>query len=212
MEAERTAFGSFFRHTGNADSGPVRWVRSRPLHVGVANRDNRWLAAKPIICRSTPLSAVLFVAALLATRLLVRRAFPAEHPLAVFAIDLLLAVLFGNLLISMKLNKTLPKPPGKEWNVAFAAFSFSLYCIHTPVINLYVTTLERCFGTGWQMLPDRMLKWVIVLGAIVVSIASAFLFSLATEAHTARLRMWLMNLFHGDTPNKSRILPAPQGR
>jgi peptidoglycan/LPS O-acetylase OafA/YrhL len=158
------------------------------LGVGVA-----WMP-RPII-RSYALSGALFIAGLLAVRMAIRRTFGDIHPISMFFVDLLLSALFANLLITMKHNSSLRSPVGKDWNYRFAAFSFSLYCIHTPILNLYGAALKYYTGANLKMVPDHFWKWGLIFGAVGLSCAAGFFFSRVTEAHTAVLRAWLMRLF-----------------
>jgi peptidoglycan/LPS O-acetylase OafA/YrhL len=98
----------------------------------------------------------------------------------------------------MKSAKSLPSPPGRDYNFVLASFSFSLYCIHTPILNLYAAAMRHYTGMGWKMIPSNSSQWGAVFGAIAISVAIAFLFSRATEAHTGDLRVWLMKLLRLD--------------
>lgn len=156
---------------------------------------------RPVI-RARGWSTVLFIAGLLAVRLCVRRSFPDAHPVGMFIVDVLIGCLFANLLISMKHRFSLRPPPFRDWNHAIAAFSFSLYCTHTPILNLYGAALDYYTGRGWKMVPNHFWNWCIVFGAIGLSCSVAFLFSLVTEAHTAGLRTWLMGLLRLNTKGR----------
>jgi peptidoglycan/LPS O-acetylase OafA/YrhL len=147
---------------------------------------------------SLTLSTVLFLAGSLLVRLFVRLSYEETHPVGLFFVDLLVSVLFANLLITMKSSKSLPSPPGRDYNFALASFSFSLYCIHTPILNLYAAAMRHYTGMGWKMIPSHSSQWGAVFGAIAISVAIAFLFSRATESHTGDLRGWLMKMLRLD--------------
>jgi len=172
------------------------WV----LGVGVA------AIPRPLI-RSCLASVVMFLLGLSADRLLVRRTFAELHPVGGFFVDALISVLFANLLVTMRFHRSLRLPIGTTWNTWLASFSFSLYCIHIPILNLYGAVLTFYTGAGWQMVPDRIWKWGVVLGALALSVVSAYGFSRLTEAHTEKLRRCLL-----DALASARPADPPRGR
>jgi peptidoglycan/LPS O-acetylase OafA/YrhL len=161
---------------------------------------------QPII-RSYASSATLFFVGLLAVRVFVRRSFADIHPVAMFLVDAMVSSLFANLLITMKYSKSLEMPVGKKLNFKLAAFSFSLYCIHTPILNLYGAAMQHFAGTGWRMVPDHLWKWSLIFGAMTLSFSAAFLFSRLTEAHTAALRTWLMRILKLEKKEPQHAIP-----
>ena len=144
-------------------------------------------AKRPLI-RSVPLATVIFLISLLSIRLLVRRSLEVDHPGYEFMADLIVGCTFANLITTMRFSKNLKPLLWTRLNYGLAAFSFSLYCIHIPILNLYGAALMYYTGTGWKMVPDQPWKWLLVLSAMTVAIAGAFLFSRLTEVHTAFLR------------------------
>ena len=131
------------------------------------------------------LAAALFLGALLAVRLLVRRSFAADHPLLSAELDLLLGVLFALLLASLRCAPSLRPPPWPALHRALASFSFSLYCTHIPILTLAITALTRLVDwRGHSPWPAIGLAWLVC-----VSVAWAF--SRLTEAHTEAVRRWL---------------------
>ncbi len=149
---------------------------------------------RPLV-RQPWLAAVLFLAGSLAIRVGVRRAFAGSHPLLAGELDLLFAMLFGNLLLTLRCCPVLQLPPLPRWHSVLAGFSFSLYCTHIPVLVLYSTVLVTQAGTGWQMSGTGAAPWVAVSGGLALCVAVAWMFARVTEAHTARLRLWLARLW-----------------
>ncbi len=149
---------------------------------------------RPIL-RSCVGSAALFLVGLSADRLLIRRSFGDIHPIGLFFVDTVVGILFANLLLTMRDRGSLSAPPGGRWNTWLASFSFSLYCIHIPVLNLYGAALRFYTGIGWSMVPDRLWKWCVPFVGILLSAVFAFGLSRITEVHTDELRHFLLRKF-----------------
>jgi peptidoglycan/LPS O-acetylase OafA/YrhL len=165
---------------------------------------------RPLIV-SFPWSASLFLLGFLADRFLMRRSFVDSGPFGIFFVDLSLAILFANLLVTMRHHGALPCPFGNQWNTLLASFSFSLYCIHTPVLMIYGAALKHYTGTGWSMAPDRAWEWWAIIFAIVLCMVSAFGLSRITEVHTDRLRRFLLQLLASLRPTGTSSKHAPEG-
>ncbi len=145
-----------------------------------------WLK-KPLI-KSVPIATAVFLVVLLAVRVLVRRSLDVDHPLYQFLVDLAVGVAFANVIATMRFSRSLKPFVWGKLNYALAGFSFSLYCVHIPLLNLYGAAMVHYTGAGWQMVPDQPWKWLVIAGAIITAITGAFLFSRVTEAHTAYFR------------------------
>ena len=148
------------------------------------------VAPRPLL-RSSVSSAIVFLAGLLVNRLAVRGKYTEAHPAVSFLIDTAIAVLFANMLVTFRLDRALSPPPGNRWNTWLASFSFSLYCIHIPVLNAFGAAMKAFTGTGWEMVPDVLWKWSIGFIAVGLSFIVAYGFSRATEANTETLRQYL---------------------
>jgi peptidoglycan/LPS O-acetylase OafA/YrhL len=144
-------------------------------------------AKRPII-KSVPVAAALFLVALLTVRLFVRRTLELNHPGYQLLVDLAVGCAFANLIATMRFSKTLKPFLWPKLNYSLAGFSFSLYCIHIPILNLYGAALMHYTGSGWKMVPDHLSDWLIVFGAMVLAILGAYLFSRVTEVHTEFFR------------------------
>ena len=149
-------------------------------------------ACRQPLIRQPWIAACLFAAASLAIRILVRRSFAGAHPLLSAELDLLLAALFANLLLTLRCCPALRPPPWPRLHAALAGFSFSLYCTHIPVLVLYITVLVMVCGTGWQMADIGPAPWLAVGGGLALCVALACVFAQLTEAHTATVRAWLL--------------------
>ncbi len=148
---------------------------------------------KPLLRRPATAAAV-FALLLLAIRLLIRRSFASDHALLSAELDLLLALGFGNLLLTLRFCPALPPPPRPALQRALAGFSFSLYCTHIPVLTLCITGLMRWAGLGWQMRGQGLAPWAAIGGTLAICIGFAYVFSRLTEIHTEPLRQRLSRL------------------
>ncbi|MDE1173262.1 MAG: acyltransferase [Parvibaculaceae bacterium] len=160
------------------------------MGVGVA------LAPKPVLVKSSLLSAVIFVVAVVFIRGFFGKAVTTHVSVAAFLADIVVGLLFSHLLVAMKHSARLVPPPGGGFHRWMAGFSFSLYCIHLPVLMLYAVTMQRIFGVGARMTPSSPVHWLIVFGGLLLSIAVAYLFSLFTEARTDDVRQRVMKLLN----------------
>lgn len=151
-----------------------------------------WAAAckRPVV-RDVRAAALLFLGALAGIRVFVRYEVFAG-PWA-FPLDLGLGVLFANLIAAMRVAPRLRMPPARRLHQHLAEFSFSLYCLHTPILMAYAAGLMTWFGTGWQMVPRGVVDWAIVAGGLILCLASSYLLSLVTEKRTPALRRWIFD-------------------
>ncbi len=140
------------------------------------------------LMRQPWLAALLFAGLSLAIRVFVRRSFAGSHPLLSAELDLLLALAFGNLLLTLRYCTALLPPPWPALHAALAGCSFSLYCTHIPVLVLYTTVLA---GSGWQVGGVGMSPWLALGGGLALCIAVGWAFAQGTEAQTGRIRTWL---------------------
>ncbi len=145
---------------------------------------------RPLLRRPSH-AALLFALLLLAIRLFVRRSFATNHPFLSAEFDFLLALGFGNLLLTLRFCPRLPAPPWPALQRALAGFSFSLYCTHIPILVLCITGLMRWAGLGWQMQGRGTAPWLAIAASLAACLGFAYLFSRLTEAHTEALRQRL---------------------
>lgn len=85
-----------------------------------------------------------------------------------------------------------------------AAFSFTLYVIHVPVL-LAIRELVAPHLAGGRLDPAGALHFAIYLAMLAALVLAAWLFHLPFEAQTARLRRWL----HGLRTSRRRKATAP---
>jgi peptidoglycan/LPS O-acetylase OafA/YrhL len=115
-----------------------------------------------------------------------------------FPYDCLVAMAFANLLLSLRHSRTLPMPPGGWINKSLAGFSFSLYCIHFPVMFVVASTSMRIFGVGDHYDGGDAVSAFLVGCGVISAVLAAFLFSRMTEAQTDRVRQFLYSFVQGE--------------
>lgn len=186
-----------FQFTG-AWIGPYFIIWLAGVYVAVARRP-------PVPLRPWT-AGVVFLAFLVATRLAIRREVFEGSALFTLGYDLVVMALFANLLLCLKTAPGLPPPPLGRLNTRFAGASFSLYCIHTPILTLFAAAAMHWLGVGWQMVPRGAESWVLILAAMALCIGSAFAFAHVTERRTDAVRRAVQRLL---APARPPAAPPP---
>lgn len=137
------------------------------------------------------LLAILLVGAMVAARLLAKGG-------AIWA-DFPVGILLALLLVAMKSSPSLPVPPMAILHKEFAAFSYTLYCVHMPVLLFISSVFMANFGIGGRVAATTMTHWLVLFAGIIFAVCVAYLMSLVFERNTERLRKLVMhNLFARD--------------
>lgn len=141
-----------------------------------------------------PLSGLAFVAALLLAR---------SHLIDdyYFLRDLLIALSFVAVMVSFKDygagnaadGERRPKI-GDRLGVTMAAFSYSLYLVHFPIIMLTAKVLRHVFERTTLLHPSDAAAYPIIIGLIVAIIIAGYGFYWLTERHTGVVRARLYGL------------------
>lgn len=108
-----------------------------------------------------------------------------------FWTDLLTSMSFAYLILCLKWTTNLKEAPGGRLNHGLAAFSFSLYCVHRPILLIYGLTMQRITSLGLHMVPKDPDDWSVVVSGFVLTMILSWVFSKLTEAHTDRVRRFL---------------------
>lgn len=148
-------------------------------------------ARPPRFLRSPLIAGLILVVFLTAARIGMGADAMHGTTLPSFAVDVVTAALFAKLIVNLKHYKGLPAPPLVSLQRALAGFSFTLYCVHIPVVYFYTAVLMALIGAGYEMIPTGIFDWVLVFGGIAATYVVGFALSLVTERHTNAVRLWL---------------------
>lgn len=146
------------------------------------------LAPRPLMA-SRWLSLAVYVAAVVPIRLLVRGPNLEAFPILQDAADLLSAIIFLNLAVTLRFGRqdgwALFRPSVHK---QLADFSFSLYSIHMPVLILARAGVDRLYGAGWARELATPEHWAVMAAVMALAILIGFAFSRLTEVHTGAAR------------------------
>jgi peptidoglycan/LPS O-acetylase OafA/YrhL len=123
---------------------------------------------------------------------------------ASFLPDLVLSCLFLIILCSLQ-NSAVPSSPRMLRFIAigryFAEFSFTLYVIHVPLIQVIKHGILKVTGVD-QLSPANPVHLAWCAGMLCLIVASAWLFYLLFESRTPQIRKWAKRML---------LRAAPQG-
>lgn len=167
------------------------------------------LARRPLV-QSRWIALALYVVAVIPIRLLVRGPNLEAHPYLADAADLLGAVLFLNLMVTLRFG------PQQGWALfqpqlhrRLADFSFSLYSVHMPVLILARAFVDQRFGAQWARELATPAHWQVMAAVMTAAVVFGFLFSRVTEAHTNSARRALRRAFEAAEERRRRRVPPP---
>ena len=86
---------------------------------------------------------------------------------------------------------------------ALGMFSYTLYLVHFPVIRFF----QFYFGVAWM--KDLNFHSIMIFSGVVVScLAVALVMYMLFERHTAKVRVWMKELFRNMYPEKEKVIPS----
>jgi peptidoglycan/LPS O-acetylase OafA/YrhL len=147
------------------------------------------IAPRPAM-RYPLLALILYAAAVIPVRLLVRGPSLAAAPWLQDAADLFCALLYLNLIVTLRFA------PPEGWaflklraHKTLADFSFSLYSVHMPVVIFLRAAASFWLGVEWPMLlPPTPWHWAALALVLMSCYGVSFTFARITEAHTNKAR------------------------
>jgi peptidoglycan/LPS O-acetylase OafA/YrhL len=156
-------------------------------------------APRPIM-RSKWAALLLWLAALAAIRLITRGAIIEAHPLKE-AIDSVNALLFANVLLTLRFDE------GEGFalcrskiHAKMADFSYTLYALHMPVLVWLWAISALLFGPDWRLQLATPGHYAFAVLALLVVLIVSYGLSRLTEARTGDLRSWLRRVLPGGDP------------
>jgi peptidoglycan/LPS O-acetylase OafA/YrhL len=120
---------------------------------------------------------------------------------AAFVQDLVFSLVFLVCLASMRFRLAPSAALRRVRAVAeyFAAFSFTLYVLHLPVIHLMRHAGRELFGTD-RLQPGQPLSYAVYAAMLAAILLLSRLSYHAFEAHTPAVRRWLKSIFLAGRP------------
>lgn len=144
---------------------------------------------KPFLPMGVVPSAFLFLLCLLVWQLLRKNEIQGYDVWREYPLDLLIALGFSNLLLAMMRCKRLILLPYQAMHKGLAEFSFSLYAIHTPVINFILGMLVLKWPSlKFPMMPQQYVAYVLYALVLTISLCAAYFLYWIAERHTYAVR------------------------
>lgn len=131
--------------------------------------------------------------------------FPILHPQIGALATLVVGVTFTNLLLTLRRDAPVTGSLLAICAQSFAAFSFSLYVVHVPLQHVMATALQGRADPFFDLDPLSLDAPAMIVLLTSVSIAFAYAFSLATEAHTDALRRRLLGIVQPEHASRYRV-------
>jgi peptidoglycan/LPS O-acetylase OafA/YrhL len=149
------------------------------------------IAPKPRVVGTPTQVGAVFISMLVSTRVLLGPTMQFGISFESWVVDFALSCVFCWLLLCLKWSNNLKVPPLPEANSTAAKFSYTLYCVHIPILLFLSSISMRVLGFGYKMIPSSTAQWLLICVIMITTVASAYLFSLVTEARTERVRAFL---------------------
>ncbi len=122
------------------------------------------------------------------------------------ACSLVFLVLLSSLQFKAAATSRLRRPLARI-GAFFAEFSFSLYVLHVPLIDLLRHWLMTRWGLG-QLSPHDPLHFAIYLGMLATLLAGSYLSYRLFESQTYRIRRQLKRMLLQQRPARAAVAPA----
>lgn len=137
-----------------------------------------------------PIAVSIFIISLAAWRFWWPDTAKGYNTISEFRVDIILCLAFCILLMAMKNMKNIKPPLFKGMHAHMAGFSFSLYCVHTPMINFMAVEILSLthMKYGFKMHPAGYIPYFLFFATFFICVSYAFVFSLFTERHTLSIR------------------------
>lgn len=143
---------------------------------------------KPFIGRSVWTGFLILLAALLLWRLTSASQVQGTSPFAEYPYDFLVGLAVANLILILKSREDLSPPPFARAHEPLASFSFTLYCLHVPLLHALCAVHWPWTGPIWHVRAAGYPPLVIYVVIVTLCFLGAYLLAQVTERHTYRLR------------------------
>jgi peptidoglycan/LPS O-acetylase OafA/YrhL len=128
------------------------------------------------------------------------------HPWVQYISDTGSAILFANLILTMRFSDG-PHSPLLDWrgHKTLADFTFTLYAIHNPTLLLLRATTTAVLGPDWIEGAAAPIQWLALGAAAGLTILLAYALSRFTEGKVDVVRRWM-------SMSLDKIWPSPDAR
>jgi peptidoglycan/LPS O-acetylase OafA/YrhL len=174
-----------------------------------------WLFGVAAAEKSKPFISIppIFSGTLLGISLLVWRIFSLGEVQGTnlyheYPFDIMVTFFATNFIMTLKCAPRLALPPLSKIHSKIANFSFTLYCIHTPLINFFCAFLVWRWGVGWHMAPVGWLPYVLYMAITTICLVASYTLALFTESHTLKIRKYVLSRI----PSRPFLFIAPSVR
>jgi peptidoglycan/LPS O-acetylase OafA/YrhL len=154
------------------------------------------IAPRPLV-RSKWLALLLWIAAVVALRLITRGAIIEDHPRKEM-VDAVNALLFANILLTLRFDEGAGFSwCAREFHERFADFSFTLYAIHMPILVWLWALSALLLAPDWRFELATPAHYAVAAGSFLFVAAASWALSRQTEARTGEIRTWLRRVVPG---------------
>jgi peptidoglycan/LPS O-acetylase OafA/YrhL len=109
-----------------------------------------------------------------------------------YVFDLVVGLLFGYLIVSMRDADRLTVPPVPALHKRLAGMSYTTYCVHVPLLLLFASAMMALTGEGYRPVPDGVDDWIRLGAGLLATLGAAYVLAQLTEAHTDGVRRYLV--------------------
>jgi peptidoglycan/LPS O-acetylase OafA/YrhL len=163
------------------------------------------------LMRSAGLALLVNIVTVISLRLAINGSAPLDYPLLQYASDLVSALAFANLILTLRFSTGVTwRPLVPRIHKQLADFSFTVYAIHNPSLLFIRAAATWLFGDAWLHHPATPGQWWALAVSMTIVLIVAFVLSRFTEAKTGaarrKLRQFVSRLER--QPTAARVTPA----
>ena len=165
---------------------------------------------RPLV-RSAGLALLINIVTVISLRLTINGALPLDYPLIQYASDLVSALAFANLILTLRFSTGVTwRPLVPRIHKQLADLSITVYAIHNPSLLFLRAAATWLFGDVWLHHPATPEQWWALAVSMTIVLIVAFVLSRFTEAKTGAARRKLHQFVSRfeRSPTAARVTPA----